>query len=92
MTLGTDTQTTACTTEGANPNDYTSTACAGGDHSTLGADAIFSDCTAIANCSVDESCTTATDSQCTSCNAGFTLVDNAPPTADMCVPGPMLVA
>tara|TARA_B100001750_G_scaffold180217_1_gene148621 strand:+ start:488 stop:1327 length:840 start_codon:yes stop_codon:yes gene_type:complete len=83
--VGADTVDQACTTEAANPNDYISTACVAGDPSTLGADAVFSDCTDVTGCAVDETCTSSTDSQCTSCTTPLVLVDNTPPTADMCV-------
>lgn len=42
----------------------------------------LSDCAPISNCAVTVACTSVTNSQCTTCNSGYYLVDGI---ADTCV-------
>ena len=48
------------------------------------ADRVCSPCTAVAQCASTLTCTAADDSQCTSCNSGFYLVEGAADTCAAC--------
>jgi hypothetical protein len=80
-TAGADTAVSACTPPEA--GQYVSSICSAGSIDTAGADAGISVCTAIIQCASELSCTTASNSICNACNAGYGLSSDKATCSDI---------